>query len=127
MSFSILTFFLFFLLCTRSLINLVLTDIVQQMYYLSTTTKKLASHPCCLFKTWQIKKRESVPGSEQRITIYLNTLNIQVFGLYKIGHHLRRSFSDRVSELSKDVLVLCRESFPAHSQISQPTQYLLKS
>ena len=54
-----LTFFLFFLLCTLSLINLVLTDIVQQMYYLldgvkikykykiqmqlSTRTKNLAS------------------------------------------------------------------------------------
>lgn len=53
---------------------------------LSTTTKLTWLHNSVLLikhRKWQIKKWQSVPGSEQRIAIYLNIVIIQIFYLYQ--------------------------------------------
>ena len=55
-----------------------------------------------------MKKREPVPGTEQRI-LYLNTFQQTGISSISRGHYLRRS----VSELSTDVLAL--SSFPDQS------------
>ena len=55
-----------------------------------------------------MKKREPVPGTEQRI-LYLNTFQQTGISSISRGHYLRRS----VSELSIDVLAL--SSFPDQS------------